>query len=225
MSLKVIPIKTRYLLFKNYSYLVYNSLHREAIVVDPAWEIKKIERLLTENQLTLTSILLTHTHFDHISLVTPLVKKYNCQVFVSQKEMSNIEINPANIYPIISEVPFEIAQLKIIPLLTPGHSNGSICYLIDNKLFTGDTLFIEGCGACFGADSDPKQLFNSIIKLKNFIDPSTIVYPSHSFGHSPGLPFSFLLKENIYLCFEEGQEEMFISFRMREKQSNLFNFQ
>ena len=219
-QIKVIPLQMQHLWMKNYSYIVLNLQRKEAIVVDPAWEIGKIEKAL--EGCILTGILLTHAHSDHTHLVVPLVKKYRCLVWMGRKEISHSGFYSPGLIPIEKKVPFKVAGISIIPFLTPGHTPGSMCYLIENNIFTGDTLFSEGCGACFGTEGNPQHLYASLQYLKREVLNNTLVFPGHSFGVAPGQTFESLLRSNIYLAFKN--EDHFVAFRMRKGQKNLFKF-
>lgn len=220
-QIQVIPLQMQHLWMKNYSYIVLNLQKKVALVVDPAWEIGKIEKALGD--FTLTGILLTHAHPDHTDLVTPLVKKYRCLVWMSREEIAHSGFHCQGLFPIEKNVPFIAAGISVIPFLTPGHTPGSICYLIGGNIFTGDTLFSEGCGACFGTEGNPQQLYASLQYLKQTILNNTLVFPGHSFGIAPGQTFDSLLSSNIYLAFKN--EAQFVAFRMRKGQKNFFNFQ
>jgi hydroxyacylglutathione hydrolase len=220
-QVQFITLQMQHLWMKNYSYIVLNLQKKEALVVDPAWEIKKIEKSL-EN-FDLTDILLTHAHPDHTHLVTPLVKKYECSVWMSREEINHSEFKCPGLIPVEKDMPFECSGISIFPFLTPGHTPGSMCYLISNNLFTGDTLFSEGCGACFGTEGNPHHLYGSLQYLKRHLPKNTHIFPGHSFGVSPGKTFEALFGSNIYLSFEN--EEQFVAFRMRKGQKNSFNFQ
>jgi hydroxyacylglutathione hydrolase len=227
MSLTVIPLKMIHqlpqILMKNFTYLVFDPLRREALIIDPTWEMEKIEQALADNQLTLKSILVTHGHQDHVNLVKPLVEKYGCEVWMSAADVAHFCFECPNLNTIADETPFQAAGLSVTPLLTPGHTMGCVCYLIDGNLFTGDTLFIEGCGMCFGKGSDPKLLYKSLQRLKNTLGDDTKIFPAHSYGMLPGKDFSFVRQNNVYLIFDE--EAPFIAYRMREGQTRLFDFQ
>ena len=222
MSIHIYPLKVSQLFFKNNIYLIIDEDSGEAIVVDPAWELDKIEEILNRTQSSLSTILLTHSHFDHINLVNPLVKKYNAQVIMSKVEADHYGFRCNNLHAIDSEVPFSLGQIQVTPLLTPGHSKGSACYFIEDVLFSGDTLFIEGCGICMGDGADPKAMFSSLNLLKEITAVNTKICPGHSFGKTPAKPFSYLLENNIYLQFEECDK--FVSYRMRKGQKGWFNF-
>lgn len=220
-EIQVIPLQMQHLWMKNYSYLVLNLKKKEALVVDPAWEMGKIEKALGD--FSLTGILLTHAHPDHIHLVSPLVKKYRCLVWMGKEEIVHSRFNCDGLIPLEKGISFQYSGISIVPFLTPGHTPGSTCYLIENNLFTGDTLFSEGCGACFDAEGNPHDLYASLQMLKKTIHENTLIFPGHSFGISPGKTLKNILDSNIYLAFKN--EEQFVAFRMRKGQKKIFNFQ
>jgi glyoxylase-like metal-dependent hydrolase (beta-lactamase superfamily II) len=210
--------------FKNFTYLVFDTNNKYGIIIDPAWDLEFIKHKIEENNIILKGILITHTHFDHINLAGALVDEYNCDVFVGDAEFRYSDFNTNNLISITDENNFLVGNINIYPIFTPGHSPGSICYLIEDNLFTGDTLFIEGCGMCFGDKtlSNPAHLFYSLQKLKQIIPDDTKIYPGHSYGEYPGQLMKEIQKKNVYLNFEN--KEKFISYRMRKKQKGFFNF-
>lgn len=223
MKLTVISLKATSLFSKNYCYLIFDSLSQEAVVIDPVGEMRLFDEIIAINNLRLNAALITHTHPDHVQLAESMMRKYGCQIVVSIREDLGCFSSIRNKLSLnTTETPMRMGELLITPIHTPGHTMGSICYLIGDNLFTGDTLFIEGCGMCFGEKSDPKLLFSSLNKLKNIIPSDTKIFPGHSFGHEPGKQFHCLLMNNIYLNINE--EDKFVSFRMRSGQKGLFDF-
>ncbi|WP_268964163.1 MBL fold metallo-hydrolase, partial [Paenibacillus sinensis] len=79
-----------------------------------------------------------------------------------------------------------LGDTQITCILTPGHTYGSACYLTSDHLFTGDTVFIEGCGLCDTVGGDPEQMFHSIQRIKSAINPMVQIFPGHSYGKNPG---------------------------------------
>jgi len=209
-------------LFKNYCYLIVHPETREAILIDPAWEIDKIEYQISICEAQLKAILLTHHHIDHVNLADFFANRYNIPVRISRIEMDFYGFSCRHLVPINHPDELTFGQIRVRPIFTPGHTKGAICYWIEGALFTGDTLFIEGCGMCFGYGSNPSEMFDSLSYLKKTIFPEVHIYPGHSYGQEPGHSFAHLLENNIYLGFKNRED--FIAFRMRKNQRGLLKF-
>lgn len=208
--------------FKNYCYIIIDTTTNFTAIIDPAWELTTIEKFLKKINANLVTILLTHSHFDHVNLVKPLLEKYDSQVVMSAKEIDYYKFTCRNLTPIENGDSLKLGNTDIKCLLTPGHTAGSTCFLLSDSLFTGDTIFTEGCGSCNTAGGNPEEMYSSIQMIKNTVPPDIFIYPGHSFGKTPGHSLSHLLKENIY--FHIDKLEHFISFRMRKNQNNLLDF-
>ena len=206
MSINVYSIKVTRLSYKNYCYLIIHPKTHEAILIDPAWEMDKIEQGLRIHNANLISILLTHHHFDHVNLAEEISTKYNVPIRMSNQEIEAYSFFLPKLVPIDHSNTLVFGKITVQPLLTPGHTKGALCYLIEDALFTGDTLFIEGCGICFGKGGDPSEMFDSLNYLKRIVPSHTKVYPGHSYGKEPGESFRYLLKNNIYLHFSTREQ-------------------
>ena len=222
MTTQIYPIKVSKLGFKNYCYLIIHTKTREAVLIDPAWELDKIEEVIAFHQVKLTAILLTHHHFDHINLAEPLARRYQIPVLMSKIESDYYHFSCYNLTYIEQLETIAFNHIKITPILTPGHTKGALSYWIDKALFTGDTLFIEGCGICTGRGGDPEAMFESLAYLKDTLLPETKIYPGHSFGQEPGKAFAYVAQNNIYLQFTNCED--FVAFRMRKNQKGLLAF-
>lgn len=168
---------------------------KEAIVVDPGGNKKKIVDTLKENDIKVKYILLTHCHFDHILEAISLKKETGAKIVAGYKEKENLlrsDINYTNRY---SKTPIEIEadiylssndilksghfEFKVIE--TPGHTSGSMCLYCESEkiLISGDTLFLESVGRCDLATGNEEDIIKSI-KTKLFILPEdVIVMPGH----------------------------------------------
>jgi len=208
---------------KNYNYLVVDPGTLQAVIVDPAWEIEKIEQALADTRATLRGILVTHSHHDHIHLSKPLAEKYDCPIWMSKAEIAASGFSARQLIG-IENAPWTVGGMVIDPIFTPGHTPGSTCYRIGENLFTGDVLFAEGCGICPDTRA-AYAMFASLEQLKISISPQTRVFPGHSYGLPPGQTMSRLLRENIYLQF--SSRESFAAFRLRSGQdrARLLRFQ
>ncbi len=205
---------------RNFSYLVIDPDSGEAVIVDPAWQMEKVDHALVQARAVLRGILVTHAHPDHIHLADPLSARYGCPIWMSERE---IEVSGyrAERLSYCGAAPRYVGGMQIRPISTPGHTPGCLCYLIGNNLFTGDVLFYEGCGVCPDLES-AHTMFWSLKYLKALVEPETLVFPGHSYGMPPGQPFSRLLRNNIYLQFSD--QNSFAAFRLRKRQSpgNIF---
>jgi hydroxyacylglutathione hydrolase len=146
----------------NFIYL-YRYAESKAFVVDPG-DAHPVAQAAEQQQLEITHILLTHHHFDHTGGVSELKSKYNCEVIDSPQS------------------PLQLSDVKIEIIPTPGHTKDGVCFCISDKqnksVFTGDTLFVGGCGRVMGADM--ATMFESLQKLKALPD-ETLVYCGHDY--------------------------------------------
>ncbi len=216
-------LKLKFSFIKNYTYIICDIYSKEAAVLDPAWDIETITTKLLMLGVYPTKILLTHSHFDHVNLVEPLIQRFNSQVYMSLKEIEFYKYQCTNLNPVKHFDTIKLGQTNITALLTSGHTVGSMSFLLSDSLFTGDTIFIEGCGICTSIGGCPEEMFNSIQMIKKIVSPEVCVYPGHSYGKEPGYPLKYLMQENIYFLFE--RKEKFVEFRMRKQKNGLFNFQ
>lgn len=215
-------IKVRYSAIINNCYIIVDRKSKDALIIDPAWELDEILKKLSELNVNLKSILLTHSHYDHVNLVMPLVKLFNSKVYMSSKEINYYKFQCTNLNPVDDLDVINLGETEFKCLLTPGHTTGGMCYFLKDSIFTGDTVFIEGCGMCDTEGGSAEEMFDSIQKLKATLLPEVKIYPGHSFNNDSGQRMDYLLKENIY--FQIDEKECFINFRMRKSQKNLYNF-
>lgn len=170
----------------NYCYIFADSETKEGFVVDPAFDADKILKIIKENSLNITNIILTHHHYDHIN-VTNSIKARTGATVICHPETERLVRGEANIDKLIEDgEEFSIGkEISVKAIHTPGHAPGSICLIISNKwLVTGDTLFVGDCGRADLPGSNPEQLFNSLQKLKT-LPGNLIVCPGHNYGPEP----------------------------------------
>lgn len=222
MTYEVYQLKVGHPYLYNFSYIIVDSSSRRAAIVDPAWDQDLITQTIKQLGVKLETILLTHSHIDHVNLTQTLVQRFCCQVYMSAQEIEYYHFQSDNLCPIQDFEKIALGATQITCLLTPGHTAGGTCFLLSDSLFTGDTVFIEGCGVCNMAGGSADQMFESIQKLKQIVKPFVRIYPGHSYGKSPGYPLSFLLENNIYFQFDKRNH--FIQFRMRKNQKGILNF-
>ena len=192
----------------NFIYIVFCPTTREAICIDPAWDSKFIVDEIESNDLTVTGIFLTHEHHDHVNAVADLLGYYSVPIYASA-------------YSTYSDFPFEgltnqstlqLGNLQLTVYLTPGHSPGGMCIYSEPHLFTGDTLFVDGCGRCDLVGSDVHEMYNSLFNIISSFPNSTIVYPGHDYGPKPSDTLRNQYQKNRF--FQSNSKSTFIRKRL-----------
>jgi len=182
---------------QNFSYLIGDS--KEAAIVDPGWEVNKILDIAKKHDVNIKYVLLTHTDYDHINGVKDIVNATDAIVYVHKEEANEIKKLGINKIKIINDNDeFNIGKIKVKVLHTPGHTPGSVCFLIKNKLISGDTLFVENVGRTDRSMADPDKMTNSLKKLKK-LDDDIEVYPGHDYGSMPHSTIGHEKKNNPFM--------------------------
>jgi glyoxylase-like metal-dependent hydrolase (beta-lactamase superfamily II) len=182
----------------NFVYLIGDRETGEAVVVDPAYGIKDLLGILDEDDMTLVGALATHYHPDHvggdmmgysIAGVSELLRLRPVPIHVQADEAEWVKrVTGADDSDLVTHVSSDIVQVGAIPIElihTPGHTPGSQCFLVDNRLVAGDTLFLEGCGRTDLPGGDPSALYESLTqKLAKVPDDATL-FPGHLYSAEP----------------------------------------
>ena len=198
MIIKTFPVG----MLQENCYVIINEEVNEAVAVDPGDEgarlIANIERL----GCSLKAILLTHGHADHVGAVVDLKNKFNVPVYINEKEILCMQ-NDNTVFGKLPECydfikdgdELAIAGLKIKCIHTPGHTFGGMCFLIDNELFTGDTLFQGAVGRSDFYGGNHTELINSINEKLMVLDKKINIYP----GHGPSSTLMYEAMRNPFL--------------------------
>lgn len=176
----------------NYVYLIGSTRTKEAAVIDPAWEIERIVELARIDEMRLTHILVTHTHPDHvggklfnlqIQGVAELLDRVDAKVVVHKAEADRLTpLAGSNIKRVDHGDTLNLGDVALTMIHTPGHTPGSQCFLVQDRLITGDTLFIGGCGRVDLPGSSPEQMYDSLTNRVMKLDDKTIVLPGHNYA-------------------------------------------
>ena len=196
---------------QNFVYLVGDRNLREALVVDPAWDVEAILRAAAQDGFRVKGALITHTHFDHVNGLDALLQKTDGTVYIHKNEAEFLKGIKGNIKKMEGGDKIKIGQVEIAFLHTPGHTPGSQCFLIDENLVSGDTLFINACGRCDLPGGNAEEMYQSLNRLADLND-STVLYPGHNYADEPASTIGEEKKSNPYL--QRTNLEHFLKFRM-----------
>jgi glyoxylase-like metal-dependent hydrolase (beta-lactamase superfamily II) len=180
---------------QNFVYLVGDPAARTCVVVDPAWDIDTIVQTARADDMTITGALVTHTHQDHVggSLeswgmpgripgVEELLGQVPAKVYVHKAEREFLRGFGSDLVKVDNHDTLPIGRLTLRFLHTPGHTPGSQCFLLDDRLISGDTLFIGSCGRTDLPGSDPSEMYYSLTQRLASLPDATTLLPGHNYG-------------------------------------------
>ena len=177
---------------QNFVYLIGSADTRKAAVVDAAWDIDEIIGIAAADDMEITHAFVTHTHPDHvggrfagieIEGVTELLEKCKAKVIVHKSEAEFLKtLSPSDLVKAESGDIFDVGGVKIQLLHTPGHTPGSQCFLVADRLVSGDTLFIGSCGRVDLPGSNPEQMYDSLTQKLMALPDQTILFPGHNYS-------------------------------------------
>ncbi|HUV19907.1 MAG TPA: MBL fold metallo-hydrolase [Ilumatobacteraceae bacterium] len=178
----------------NFVYAVGDRRTGECVLVDPAYAVKELVDLVGADGMTVTGALATHYHPDHvggsmmghsIEGIAELLEHVDCPVHVQHDEIEwvtkSTNVSAEHLVGHDSGDVLTVGGIDISLVHTPGHTPGSQCFFVDDRLIAGDTLFLEGCGRTDLPGSDPVKMFESLRRLAEVPD-STILFPGHRYS-------------------------------------------
>lgn len=197
----------------NFIYLIEDSASKCAAVVDPAWDVQKVFAVAEQRELTISDILLTHSHHDHVNGVEQVLEHSDGRLHLLAAEASFWGKHLTK--PILHHGGDRIllGDSEIEVLHTPGHTPGSACYLTDGQLLTGDTMFVFGCGRCDLNGGDAELMFDTLRRLRRELPGDTVVHPGHNYAVQTRATMSEQCEGNPFMHFE--QRDDFVNFRMQ----------
>jgi len=176
------------------SYIVLDSESREGILIDAGGESSKILSVVRKHGVKITGIYLTHGHFDHVLAVRDLIEELNCKFYVHKQDLEILSQTPLEAKRLLGiTIPpppqphgwikegdvIRVGNLKLRVIHTPGHTPGSVCYVAEGCVFTGDTLFAGSIGRTDLSGGDPEKLISSILNKLFSLPDDYVVYPGH----------------------------------------------
>ena len=161
-----------------YTYLIASAKGREALIIDPVLEnIEEYIKLLNKLDLKLVKVIDTHIHADHITAASKLKNKTNCTTIMGEHTPSNaVEIKVKD-----GEIIY-VDKLEIKVIYTPGHTKDSYSFLMNDYLFSGDTLLINGTGRTDFQGGNSEDSYNSIFNRLLKLPEETLLYPAHDYN-------------------------------------------
>ena len=207
----------------NFAYLIGDRQTGEVVIVDPAYAVKDLIEVAEADGMRVTGALATHHHPDHVggsmmgfSLegVAELLGRGGGPVHVHRDEAEYVQkvTGAASTDLVIHDSGdvVEVGAIRIELLHTPGHTPGSQCFLVDGRLVSGDTLFLEGCGRTDFPGSDPAQMYDSLQRLAA-LPGDTVVYPGHRYSLASSGTVD-AIREMNYVYKPAGRAEWLAAF-------------
>ena len=161
-----------------YTYIIASDKGREALIIDPV--IEKTEeylKVLKELDLKLVKVIDTHIHADHITGLNELSKRTKCTKIMG--ELSKSEVVDLRVK---EDDKIEIDKIQLKTIYTPGHTDCSYSFLMNDRVFTGDTLLINGTGRTDFQNGSAKTQYNSLFNKLLKLPEKTMVYPAHDYN-------------------------------------------
>lgn len=194
----------------NFVYLIGDRESGEAVVVDPAYDIAGLCDIVDADDMTLTGALVTHYHPDHvggsmmghgIQGVAELLAHRPVPIHVQEPEAAGVmRVTGASATDLVQHQSGDVVTVGDIPIElihTPGHTPGSQCFLVDDRLVSGDTLFLDGCGRTDLPGGDTRELYFSLTQRLAKVSDETVLFPGHQYSAEPSMPMGDNRRTNV----------------------------
>ena len=185
-----------------YTYIISSGEGREALIIDPVIEnTKKYINLLKELNLKLVKVIDTHIHADHVSGLNELAKQTSCSKVMGEQSASEvIDIK------VKDNEKIKIENIELISMYTPGHTDCSYSFLMKDRVFTGDTLLINGTGRTDFQNGNPIDQYHSLFDRLLKLPEKTLVFPAHDYKGSKSSTIGEQKKNNPRLQVNSAEQ-------------------
>ncbi len=193
----------------NYVYAIGDRVTHEAVLVDPCYAVDELLALLQRDDMEVTGALATHYHQDHVGGdlfghqlegVRELLTRCACKVHVQRPEVPWVErvtgCSATDLAAHDSGDVLKVGEVPITLIHTPGHTPGSQCFLVADRLVAGDTLFLQGCGRTDFPGGDARQLYLSLTQKLAHVPDRAVLYPGHAYDPRPSATLGETRAEN-----------------------------
>jgi glyoxylase-like metal-dependent hydrolase (beta-lactamase superfamily II) len=193
-----------HIFWDNFSYIIAEEASGVACIIDPSFNTQQIIEVTKENKLIIKYVLNTHGHRDHTAGNREIKVRYDAEIVAHKlsKVDKDVEVIDGDVLRLNG------INLRIIH--TPGHSSDSMCLLVNNKLLTGDTLFVGECGRTDLYDGSAKEMYDSLFNKLMRLNDAVELYPGHDYGSKPQSTIGLERRTNYTL--EKRTLEEFIDF-------------
>lgn len=194
--------------YENSIHFIFDHTSRTCVIIDPAWEADLFIQRINDKGYSLSDIWLTHWHFDHTNAVDEIVEKTGAKITAGINEIPYLQI-AHEVQTVNDGDTIRLGGTSAKVINTPGHTAGSVCYLLDGHLIVGDTLFVYGAGHCLLPGANIIELYYSMQKLKQ-IDDDIMLHCGHDYGSKIETTMGEQKYGNAWLVIEK--QECFIKF-------------
>ncbi len=194
----------------NFCYLIGDRSTGEAVVIDPAYDTDTLVDILEADGMQLTGALATHYHADHvggsmmgmqINGVAQLLERVDVPIHVQAAEAEFVQkvtgLESGSLVSHASGDVVSVGSVDIELIHTPGHTPGSQCFLVENCLVAGDTLFLDGCGRTDLPGGDPEELYRSLHDRLAKVPDSAVLFPGHLYSPEPSQSMADTRQHNV----------------------------
>ena len=208
----------------NFVYLIGDKQTGEALIVDPAYDVTALLDVLEEDDMQCKGVLATHYHPDHvggsmmgynIAGVKELLERVSVPIHAQKEEAEFITkvtgLESKDVMEHSSGDIVKVGEIEIELIHTPGHTPGSQCFLVENRLVAGDTLFLEGCGRTDLPGGDPAALYHSLHHRLSKVPDEATLFPGHLYSPEPMALMGQTRQQN-YVFLPRSEEQWLTMF-------------